>query len=45
MNELKFLKVKPGDTVLVSTDEIAKVFTFRGSSRGPVAPTLFKSNY
>ena len=43
MNEPKFLKVKPGDTVLVGEDEIVKVLSFVGGARDPDAPTLFKS--
>ena len=42
MNEPEFLKVKPGDTVLVGDDEIAKVLSFIGGARDPDAPTLFQ---
>ena len=42
MNEPKFLKVKPGDTVLVGEAEIGKVLTFIGGSQEPDAPTLFQ---
>lgn len=42
MNELDFLKVKPGEAVLIGEDEIAKVLTFIGGSRDPDAPTLFQ---
>ena len=42
MNEPKFLKVKPGDTVLVGKDEIAKVLSFVGGARDPDSPTLFQ---
>ena len=41
MNEPDFLKVKAGDTILIGEDEIAKVLTFIGGSRGPDSPTLF----
>ena len=41
MNEPEFLKVKPGDTVLVRKDEIAKVLSFVGGARDPDSPTLF----
>ena len=40
--EPEFLKVKPGDTVLVAEDEIGKVLTFIGGARDPLAPTLFQ---
>ena len=43
MNEPEFLKVKPGDTVLVGEDEIAKVLSFVGGARDPNAPSLFQS--
>ena len=33
---------KPGDTVLVGKDEIAKVLSFVGGARDPDAPTLFQ---
>ena len=42
MNEPEFLKVKPGDTVLVGEDEIAKVISFVGGARDPDALTLFQ---
>ena len=42
MNEPEFLKVKPGDTVLVGKDEIAKVHSFVGGARDPDSPTLFQ---
>ena len=42
MNEQEFLKVKPGDTVLVGKDEIAKVLSFVGGARDPDSPTLFQ---
>jgi len=42
-NKPDFLKVKPGDTVLIGEDEIAKVLTFIGGSRDPDAPTLFQA--
>ena len=42
MNEPEFLKVKPGDTVLVGKDEIAKVLSFVGGARDPDSPTLFQ---
>ncbi len=41
MIEPEFLKVKPGDTVLVGKDEIAKVISFVGGARDPDFPTLF----
>ena len=41
MNEPEFLKVKPGDTLLVGKDEIAKVLSFVGGARDPDSPTLF----
>ena len=41
MNEPEFLKVKPGDTVLVGEDEIAKVLSFVGGARDPDSSTLF----
>ena len=43
MNEAEFLKVKPGDTVLVGEDQIAKVLSFVVEARDPNRPTLFKS--
>ena len=42
MNEPEFLKVKPGDTVLVGKDEIVKVVSFVGGARDPDSPTLFQ---
>jgi len=42
MNDPEFLKVKPGDTVLVGEDEISKVLSFVGGARDPDAPTLFQ---
>ena len=42
MNDSEFLKVKPGDTVLVGEDVIAKVLSFEGGARDPAAPTLFQ---
>tara|TARA_Y100001968_G_scaffold259443_1_gene246711 strand:+ start:1039 stop:1254 length:216 start_codon:yes stop_codon:yes gene_type:complete len=39
----EFLKVKPGDTVLIEENEIAKVLTFIGGSGDPDAPTLFQA--
>ena len=41
MNEPEFLKVKPGDTVLVGKDEIAKVLSFVGGAKDQGFPTLF----
>ena len=41
MNEPEFLKVNPGDTVLVGEDEIAKVLSFVGGARDSDGPTLF----
>ena len=41
MNDPEFLKVKPGDTVLVGKDEIAKVFSFVGGATDSDSPTLF----
>ena len=41
-NEPEFLKVKPGDTVLVCADEICKVISFVGGARDPLVPTLFQ---
>ncbi len=41
-NPPEFLKVKPGDTVLIGENEIAKVLTFIGGSRDPDIPTLFQ---
>ena len=42
MNEPEFLKVKPGNTVFVGEDEIAKVISFVGGARDPDSPTLFQ---
>ena len=42
MNEPEFQKVKPGDTVLVIKDEIAKVLSFVGGARDPDSSTLFQ---
>ena len=42
MNDPEFLKVNPGDTVLVGADEIAKVLSFVGGARDPFAPSLFQ---
>ena len=42
-NPPEFLKVKPGDIVLIGENEIAKVLTFIGGLRDPEAPTLFQS--
>ena len=42
MNEPEFLKVKPGDTVLVGENEIAKVLSFVGGARDPNVSTLFQ---
>ena len=42
MNEPEFLKVKPGDTVLVRKDEIVKVLSFVVGARDPDFPTLFQ---
>ena len=42
MNEPEFLKVKPGDIVLVGKDGIPKVLSFVGGARDPDAPTLFQ---
>ena len=42
MNEPEFLKVKPGNTVFVGEDEIAKVISFVGGARDPDAPTLLQ---
>ena len=38
MNDPEFLKVKPGDTVLVGEDEIAEVLSFVGGARDPDSP-------
>ena len=42
IKEPEFLKVKPGDTVLVGEDEIAKVLSFVGGARDTDAPKLFQ---
>ena len=42
MDDPVFLKVKPGDAVLVGKDEICKVLSFTGGSRDPDAPSLFQ---
>ena len=42
MNKPIFLKVKPGDTVLVCEDEICQVLSFVVGSRDPDAPSLFQ---
>ena len=42
MNEPEFLKVKPGDTVLVGKDGIAKGLSFVGGVRDQSVPTLFR---
>ena len=42
MNQPEFLKVKPGDTVLIGENEIAKVLSYVGGARDPDAPTLFQ---
>ena len=42
MNEPVFLKVKPGDTVLVGENEIAKVLSFVGGARDPDSPSIFQ---
>ena len=39
---MEFLKVKPGDIVLIGKDEIAKVLSFIGGDRYPGAPSLFQ---
>tara|TARA_Y100001968_G_C18835444_1_gene471078 strand:+ start:15 stop:212 length:198 start_codon:yes stop_codon:yes gene_type:complete len=39
---MEFLKVKPGDTVLIDEDEKAKVLSFVGGARDPDSPTLFQ---
>ena len=41
-NDPEFLKVKPGDCVLIGENEIAKVLTFIGGSRDPYASSLFQ---
>ena len=41
MNEPEFLKVNPGDTILVGENEIAKVLSFVGGARDPASSTLF----
>ena len=42
MNELEFLKVKPGDTFPVGEDEIVKVLSFIGGAIDLDVPILFK---
>ena len=42
MNEPEFLKVKPGDTVLVGEDEIAKVLSFSEGQDSLMLPNFFK---
>ena len=42
MNEPEFLKVKPGDTVLIGENEIAIVLSYVGGARDPDSPTLFQ---
>ena len=42
MNQPEFLKVKPGDTLLVGKYEIVKVLSFVGVARDPDSPTLFQ---
>ena len=42
MKEPEFLKVKPGDTVLVGEDEIAKVLSFVVGARDPAASKPFQ---
>ena len=43
MNVPEFLKVKPGDTVFVGENEIAKVLSFVGGARDQMPPHFFKS--
>jgi len=43
MNEPEFLKVKPGDTVLVGEDENAKVFHYLEEQETDFPPNLSKS--
>ena len=42
MNEPEFLKVRPGDTVLVGEDEIVNVLSFVGGARDPDAQKIFQ---
>tara|TARA_B100001250_G_C19697602_1_gene743302 strand:- start:582 stop:806 length:225 start_codon:yes stop_codon:yes gene_type:complete len=42
-NEPLVVKLKPGDTVFIGEDEIAKVLTFIGRSRDLDAQTLFQA--
>ena len=42
-NDPEFLRVKPGDCVLIGENEITKVFTFIGASRDPDDPSLFQA--
>ena len=42
MDEPLFLKVRPGDAVLYTMDQIGKDLTFVGDSRDPDAPSLFQ---
>ena len=42
MNELEFLKVELGDTVLVGEDEIAKALSYVGGARDQDASILFQ---
>jgi len=39
----EFAKVKPGDTVLIGEDEIARVLSFISVTRDPDAPTIFQA--
>ena len=41
MNEPEFLKVKPGDTVLIGKDEIAKVLSFVGGAKNQILQHFF----
>tara|TARA_B100000700_G_C14712609_1_gene699816 strand:- start:388 stop:585 length:198 start_codon:yes stop_codon:yes gene_type:complete len=41
--EPEFLKVKPGNTVLIGESEIANFLTIIGSSRDSDLPTLFQA--
>ena len=42
MNDPEFLKVKPGDTVLVGEDDIAKVLSFVEGARDPATSKPFQ---
>jgi hypothetical protein len=42
MNEPEVLRAKPGDTVLVVEDEIAKVLSFVVGARDPAASKPFQ---